>query len=177
MWYIQFSSVAQSCPTLWDPMNRSTSGLPVYHQLPEFTQTHVHRVSDAISHFILCRLLLLLPQSLQASGSFPMSQLFAWGGPSIGVSASASILPMNTQDWPPLGWTGWISLQSRGLTRVFSSTQFCTFSNILLLPTASVPTAPSSEVSGPHCQCCQIGSAKQTCWWQRCVWARLEERQ
>ena len=72
----QFSSVAQSYPTLRDPMNRSTSGLPVYHQLPEFTQTHVHRVSDAISHFILCRLLLLLPQSLQASGSFPMSQLF-----------------------------------------------------------------------------------------------------
>ena len=62
------------------------------------------------------------PQSLPASGSFPMSQLFAWGGQSIGDSASASVLPMNTQDWFPLGWTGWISLQSKGLTRVFSNT-------------------------------------------------------
>ena len=62
------------------------------------------------------------PQSLPASGSFPMSQLFAWGGQSIGVSASTSVLPMNTQDWSPLGWTGWISLQSRGLSRVFSNT-------------------------------------------------------
>ena len=61
------------------------------------------------SHLILCRPLLLLPQSLPASGSFPMSQLFAWGGQSIGVSALASVLPMNTQDWFPLGWTGWIS--------------------------------------------------------------------
>ena len=62
------------------------------------------------------------PQSLPASGSFPMSQLFAWGGQSIGVSASASVLPMNTQDWSPLGWTGWISLQSNGLSRVFYNT-------------------------------------------------------
>ena len=63
------------------------------------------------------------PQSLPASESFPMSQLFAWGGQSIGVSASASVLPMNTQDSSTLGWTGWISLQSKGLTRVFSSTK------------------------------------------------------
>ena len=62
------------------------------------------------------------PQSLPASGSFPMSQLFTWGGQSIGVSALASVLPMNTQDWSPLGLTGWISLQSKGLSRVFSST-------------------------------------------------------
>ena len=55
------------------------------------------------------------PQSLPASGSFPTSQLFAWGGQTTGVSASASVLPMNTQDWSPLGWTGWISLQSKGL--------------------------------------------------------------
>ena len=74
------------------------------------------------SHLILCRPLLLLPQSLPASESFPISQLFAWGGQSIGVSASASVLPMNTQDWSPLGWTGWISLQSKGLLRVFSNT-------------------------------------------------------
>ena len=61
------------------------------------------------------------PQSLPASGSFPMSQLFAWSGQSIRVSASASVLPMNTQDWPPLGWTGWISLQFKGLSRVFNT--------------------------------------------------------
>ena len=62
------------------------------------------------------------PQSLQASGYFPMSQLFAWSGQSIGVSASASVLPMNTQGWSPLGWTGWISLHSKGLSRVCSNT-------------------------------------------------------
>ena len=62
------------------------------------------------------------PQSFPASGSFPMSQLFAWGGQSIGVSALVSVLSMNTQDWSPLGWTGWISLQSKGLSRVFSNT-------------------------------------------------------
>ena len=61
-------------------------------------------------------------QSFPASGSFQMSQLFAWGGQSIGVSASASVLPMNTQDWSPLGRTGWISLQSKRLSRVFSNT-------------------------------------------------------
>ena len=74
------------------------------------------------SHLILCCPLLLLPQSLPASGSFPMSQLFAWGGQSTGVSASASVLPMNTQDWSPSEWTGWISLQFKGPARVFSNT-------------------------------------------------------
>ena len=61
-------------------------------------------------------------QSLPASGSFPMSQIFAWGGQSIGVSASASVLPMNSQGWSPSGWTGWISFQSKGLSRVFFNT-------------------------------------------------------
>ena len=73
-------------------------------------------ISSSVIPFSSC------PQSLPAWGSFPMSQLFAWGGQSTGVSASASVLPMNTQDWSPLGWTGWISLQSKGLSRVFSST-------------------------------------------------------
>ena len=73
------------------------------------------------SHLILCRPLLLLPQSLLASESFPMSQLFTWGGQSIRVSASASVLPMNTHDGSPLEWTGWISLQAKGLSRVFSN--------------------------------------------------------
>jgi len=70
------------------------------------------------NHLILCRPLLLSP----ASRSFQMSQFFTSGGQRIGVSALASILPMNTQDWSPLGWTGWISLQSKGLSRVFSNT-------------------------------------------------------
>ena len=74
------------------------------------------------SHLILCCPLLSCPQSLPASGSFSMSQLFASGGQSTGVSASASVLPMKTQDWSPLEWTGWISLQSKGLSRVFSNT-------------------------------------------------------
>ena len=73
-------------------------------------------ISSSVIPFSSC------PQSLPASGSFPMSQLFVWGGQSIGISASASVLPMNTQDWSPLGWTGWISLQSKGLSRVFSNT-------------------------------------------------------
>ena len=112
----QFSSVAQLCPTLCDPMNRSMPGPSVHHQLLEFTQTHVHWVGDAIQPFILCRPLLLLPPIPPAWESFPMSQLFTWGGQSAGVSALASILPMNTQDWSPLEWTGCISLQSKGLT-------------------------------------------------------------
>ena len=74
------------------------------------------------NHLILCLPLLLLPSIFPASGSFPMSQLFAWGGQSTGVSSSTSVLPMNTQDWSPLGWTGWISLQSKGLSRVFFNT-------------------------------------------------------
>ena len=73
-------------------------------------------ISSSVVPFSFC------PQSLSASVSFPASQLFAWGGQSIGVSASASVLPMNTRDWSPLGWTGWISLQSKGLSRVFSNT-------------------------------------------------------
>ena len=73
-------------------------------------------ISSSVVPFSSC------PQSLPASGSFPMSQLFSWGGQSTGVSTSASVLPMNTQDLSPLGWTGWISLQSKGLSRVFSNT-------------------------------------------------------
>ena len=73
-------------------------------------------ISSSVIPFSSC------PQSLPASGTFPMSQLFAWGGQSIGASASASVLPMNTQDWSHLGWTDWISLQSKGLSRVFSNT-------------------------------------------------------
>ena len=74
------------------------------------------------NHLILCRPLLLLPSFFPSVRFFQMSQLFSSGGQSIGVSASASVLPMNTQDWSPLGWTGWISFQSKGLSRVFSNT-------------------------------------------------------
>ena len=74
------------------------------------------------NHLILCRPLPLHPQSFPASGSFPMSQFFSSAGQSIGVSASASVLPMNIQNWLPLGWTGWISLQSKGLSKAFSKT-------------------------------------------------------
>ena len=105
----QFNSVAQSCPTLCDPMNRSTPGLPVHHQLQEFTQTHVHRVGDAIqpSHPLLSPSP-PAPNPSQHQG-LPMSQLFTWSGQSVGVSASASVLPKNTQDWSSLGWT-WLDL-------------------------------------------------------------------
>ena len=114
---IQFSAVAQSCPTLCDPMNCSTP------ELPEFTQTHVHRVGDAIQPSQpLPAPFPPVSQSLRASESFPMSQLFTWGGQSTGVSALASVLPKNTQGWSPLEWTGWISLQPKGLSRVFSNT-------------------------------------------------------
>ena len=102
-------------------MNCSMPGLPVHHQLPEPTQTHVHWVGDAIqlSH--------PLSSPSPALNLYQHQGLFKWvssasGGQSIGVSASTSVLPMNTQDWSPLGWTGCISLQSKGLSRVFSYT-------------------------------------------------------
>ena len=118
---VQFSSVAKSCPTLCNPMNCSTPGLPVYHQLPEFTQTHVHQVSDAIqpSH----------PLSSLSSPALNASQhqgLFQWVNSSHEVAkvldALASFLPKKSQGWSPSEWTGWISLQSKGLSRVFSNT-------------------------------------------------------
>ena len=118
----QFSSVAQLCHTLCDHMNCSMPGLPVHHQLPEFTQTcPLSQWSHPTisSSVIPCSSCL---QSFPGSEAFPRSQLFASGGQNIGVSASASVLPMNIQDWFPLGWTGWIFLQSKGLSRVFSNT-------------------------------------------------------
>ena len=110
------SSEAQSCLTLLDPMDCSTPGFRVHHQLPELTQTHVHQVGDAIkpSHPLSTP----SPPTFNLSqhqGLCPRSQFFVSGGQSTGVSASASVLPMNIQDWFPLGLTGWISLQSKGL--------------------------------------------------------------
>ena len=119
---VQFSSVAQSCRTLWDPMNHSTPGLPVFHQNRSFPKLMSIKSVMPSTHLILCHPFSSCSQSLPASGSFPTSQLFAWGGQSIGVSASASVLPKKTQGWSPSEWTAWISLQSKGLSRVFSNT-------------------------------------------------------
>ena len=120
---VQFSSVAQSCPTLCDPMNRSTPGLPVHHQLRSFYPNSCPlspwchpTISSSIAPFSSHL------QSFPASGSFQMSQFFASGGQRIFVSASTSVLPMNTQDWSPLGWAGCTSLLSKGLSRIFSNT-------------------------------------------------------
>ena len=128
-------------------MNRSTPGLPVHHQLPKSTETHVQSrwchpaISSSVVPFSSC------PQSLPASESFPMSQLFTWGGQSIEVSALASVLPMNTQGWSPLEWTGWISLQSKGLSRVFSSTtvQKHQFFGPHFVPALTLCNGPHSE--------------------------------
>ena len=117
----QFSSVTQSCPTLCNPMDCSTPGFPVHPQLPTCSNScplswccHA-TISSSVIPFSSCL------QSSPASGSFPMSN-FTSGGQSIVASASASVLPRNIQDWFPLQVTGLISLQSKGLSRVFSST-------------------------------------------------------
>ena len=119
-----FSSV-QSLSRVWlcDPMNRSMPGLPCPSQTPEvhsdscpLSQWCHPAISSSVVPFSSCL------QSLPASGSFPMSQPFAWGGQSTGVWALASILPKKSQGWSPSEWTGWISLQSKGLSRVFSNT-------------------------------------------------------
>ena len=119
---VQLSSVAQSWPTLFDSMDCSTPGFPVHHQLLEaysnscpLSQWCHPTISSSVIPFSCL-------QSFPASGSFPMSQFFASSGQRIRASASASILPMNLQNWFTLGWTGWISLQSKGLSRVFSIT-------------------------------------------------------
>ena len=119
---IQFSSVTQSCPTL-QPHESQHARLPYPSPTPRVcsnscpSSRRCHpTISSSVIPFSSCL------QSFPASGFFPRSQFFTSGGPSIGVSASASVLPMNIRDRFPLGWTGWISLQSKGLSRVFSNT-------------------------------------------------------
>ena len=119
---VQFSSVAQWCPILWPhglQHSRLSGPSPtpgVYsHSCPLSQWCHA-TILSSVNPFSSCF------QSFPASGSFQMSQFFDSGGQSIGVSASTSVLPMNIQDWFPLGWTGWISLQFKGLSRVFSNT-------------------------------------------------------
>ena len=140
---VQFSSVAQSCPTLCNPMKCSTPGLLVHNQLPEFTQSHIHWVGDAIqpAH--------PLSSPSPPTSIFPNIRIF-WNKsalcirwPKYRVSTSASVLPINTQDWFPLRWTGWISLQSEGLSRVFSTPQFKSI-NSLVLNFLHSPTLTSS---------------------------------
>ena len=115
----QFSHSVMS--TLCDPMDYSMAGFPVYHQLPELAQTHVHQVGVTIQPSHPLVILSSCLQSFPASGSFPMSWLFASGAQSIGASSPASVLPKNIQGWFPLGWTGLTSLQSKGLSKVFSN--------------------------------------------------------
>ena len=125
------NSVTQSCPALCNPMDCSSPGFPVHHQLPELTQTHVHRVGDAIppSHPLSSSSPAL---NLSQCESFPMGQFFTSGGQSIGVLASASVLPMNIQDWFLLGWTGWILVPLKcecltGFRYVFIKDRWVTF--------------------------------------------------
>ena len=120
---VQFRSVAQLCLTLCDPHESQhvrppcPSPTPGVHSNSHPSSRWCHpAISSSVVPFSSC------PQSLPASESFPMSQLFTWGGQSTGVSALASFFPKNTQGWSPLEWTGWISLWSKGLSRVFSNT-------------------------------------------------------
>ena len=111
---VQSLSCIQLFATPWTAARQASLSIT---KLPEFIQTRVYpAISSSVIPFSSC------PESLPASESFLMSQFFAWGGQTIGVSASASVLPMNTQDWSPLGWTGWISLQSNGLSRIICNT-------------------------------------------------------
>jgi len=119
---VQFSSVAQLCPTLQPNRLQHTrppcpSPAPGVYSNPCPLSQWCHSTTSSFVIPVFSRL-----QSFPASGSFPMSQLFASGSQSIGVSASTSVFPMNTEDWSPLGWTGWICLQSKEFSRVFSST-------------------------------------------------------
>ena len=118
--YVQFScSHVQLFETPWTAARQPSLSITNSQSLPKPMSITLVMPS---SHLILCCPLLLLPSIFPASGSFPMSRFFTSGGQRIGVSASASVLPMNIEDWSPLGWTGWISLQSKGLSRVFSNT-------------------------------------------------------
>ena len=119
---VQYSTLAQSCPTLCDPMNHSTPGLLVHHQLPEFTQLTSIESEMPPSHLILCHPLLLLPPIPPSIRIFSNESTLCMRWPKYGVSALASFLPKTSQGWSPSEWTDWISLQSKGLSRVFSNT-------------------------------------------------------
>ena len=115
-------SVIQLYLTIFDPMDCSTPAFPVLHYLPGLLKLIFIELRMPSNHLILCHPLLLLPSIFPSIRSFPVSQLFAAGGQSTGASASASVLPMNSHSWFPLGLTGLISLLCKGLSRVFSNT-------------------------------------------------------
>ena len=119
---VQFSSVAQSCPTLCDPMDCSMPGFLPFTNSQSLLRLMLIELVMPSYHLILCHPLFLLLSIFSASEFFQLSQLFASGGQSIGASPSTSVLPMNTQDLSHLGWTDCISLKSKGLSRVFSNT-------------------------------------------------------
>ena len=132
---VQFSSVTQSCLTLCNPMDCSMPGLPVHHFFFFFDYSNscplsrwCHPTISSSAVPFSSRL-----QSFPASGSFQMSQFFASGGQRIGISASALILPVNIQDWFPLGWTGWISLQSNRLLKSPLTSQFKSINSLVLI--------------------------------------------
>ena len=136
-------------------MNHSTPGFPVHHQLLEFTQTQVCWVSDAIqpSHPLSSPSPPALYPSQHLShaffhGFFQMNQLFASGSQNIGVSASSSVLPMNTQDWSPLGWTGWLSLQSKDSQESSPTPQFKSINSSVL----SFLYSPTLTSIHDHCK-------------------------
>ena len=123
VWFssVQFSHsvVSNSCSPY---MDCNAPGFPVHHQLLELAQTQIHQVSDAIQQSHSLSSFLLLPSIFPSIRGYLKRQSYTSGDQSIGASASASVLPMNIQDWFPLGLTGWISLQSKELSRVFSNT-------------------------------------------------------
>ena len=116
---VQSLSRVQLFATPWSTACQASLSITNSQSLPKLMSIELVMPSN---YLILCHPVSSCPQSFPASGSFPVSQLFASGGHSIRVSASASVLPMNTEDWSPLGWTGWVSLQSKGLARVISNT-------------------------------------------------------
>ena len=118
---VQFSLV-QSLSRVRLFATLATPGLPVHHQSQSLPKLMSNESVMPSSHLILCRPLLLLPPIPPSIRVLSNESTLHWLGQSIGASASASVLPMNTQNWSPLGWTGWISLQSKGLSRVFSNT-------------------------------------------------------
>ena len=130
IWFISVQSLScvQLFVTPWTAAWQASLTITNSQSLLKFMSIKLVMPSN---HLILCHPLLLLLQSFPASGSFPMSQFFESGGQNIGVSASASDLPMNIQYWFPLGWTGWISLQSKGLSRV-STPQFKSINSLAL---------------------------------------------
>ena len=119
---VQFSSVAQSCPTLCDPMDSSMKVLLVHYQIWSLPKLMSIKLVIPSKHFILCRPLLLLPSIFPRIRVFSNVLVLHFRWQTIGVSAPASVLPVNFQDWFPLRWTDWISLQSKGPSRVFSNT-------------------------------------------------------